>query len=109
MSAYINTKTNEYPIYAGDLAVMGVDVSDLPDYIQPVEILPEDIPAHDSEHEYFVEKQPVKTKDGKWKPVFEVLPLTEEMKLDKKLNEIRRMVAMGQFITAEEAALLIQK
>jgi len=109
MSAYYNTETDEYPLYAGDLALIDVDVDNLPSHIQHVEIELDDLPIHDAENEYFIEKKPVKSKDGKWKPTFEVLPLTDEMKLNRKLNEIRRAVSMGQFIAPEDAALLIEK
>lgn len=104
MTTYINTNTNTYPLFEGDLALENIDVNNLPDYISEVEI---NLPNFDSNNEIVIEKEPIKNEQGKWVAVFEIQPMPEKQKRFIAKQEIIRKVLNNQALTVEEADLLI--
>lgn len=104
MSLYINTQTNEYPIYIGDLILVNVNPDDLPDHIHEVAI---EIPEYDEKTETIYEEAPIKDENGKYHAVIKVRAKTQK-EIDEYLRgPIRVKVACHQPITEEEAQLLI--
>lgn len=103
---YMNTQTNEYPLYAGDIALLGVEESDLPKHIVEVEVI---VPDFDPEIHVVSEELPKLGKDGKYHAVINLREYTEEEKKQLRVNEIKRKVIRDQAITEEEAQLLINR
>jgi hypothetical protein len=97
---------NEYPRYIGDLQLEHEDWQEgdvLPEGWSEVEMV--EPPAYDYLTEIAFELPPVK-KNGKFTQVWDKRLLTEEELSFFEIQRIRNKVALGQPLTAEEAALL---
>lgn len=103
---YLNTETNEYPLYVGDIALLGIEESDLPAHIVEVEVV---VPDFDMETHILSEETPKLGKDGKYHAVINLREYTEEEKEQLRVNQIKRKVMRDQAITEEEAQLLINR
>ena len=103
---YMNTQTNEYPLYAGDIALLGVEEPNLPEHIVEVEVI---VPDFDPETHVVVEETPKLGKDGKYYAVINLREYTEEEKNQLRVNEVKRKVMRDVPITEEEAQLLINR
>jgi len=103
MGPFINTQTNDYPLYSGDLLLLGITMEELPDYICEVSVNPPEI--NHLEETYF-ENTPVLNEAGNWEATFEIRPLTEDEKKVNKIMKIKEKVIMNQLLTSEEALLL---
>lgn len=106
MSPYINTETNEYPLYEGDLALINVSLDDLPAYIEEVIV---DIPDYDETTETIYEDAPQRAKDGKYHAIVKVRALTQEEIDGVRRQKVVLKVISGVAITEEEAQLLINR
>jgi hypothetical protein len=82
MGPFINTQTNDYPLYSGDLLLLGITVEELPDYICEVSVNPPEI--NHLEETYF-ENAPVLNGNGEWEATFEIRPLTGD---EKRFNKV---------------------
>jgi hypothetical protein len=103
MGPFINTQTNDYPLYSGDLLLLGITVEELPDYICEVSVNPPEI--NHLEETYF-ENAPVLNGNGEWEATFEIRPLTGDEKRFNKVMLVRHKVMTNQILTTEEALLL---
>jgi hypothetical protein len=103
MGPFINTQTNDYPLYSGDLLLLGITMEELPDHICEVSVNPPEI--NYLEETYF-ENAPVLNENGNWEATFEIRPLTEDEKKINKIIIIKRKVMTDQLLTPEEALLL---
>ena len=103
MGPFINTQTNDYPLYSGDLLLLGITMEELPDYICEVSVNPPEI--NHLEETYF-ENAPVLNENGNWEATFEIRPLTEDEKRFNKVMKIKEKVMRDEPLTSEEALLL---
>lgn len=107
MSTYINTKTGDYPLHAGDLELIGVSVDNLPNYIEPVIV---EIPEFDADTEFVYEGgAPIKGNDGKYRADVRIRLYTQEELKTHRIAVIKRKVERDIAITEEEAKLLINR
>lgn len=106
MSPYINTETNDYPLYDGDLALLDVDLQNLPAHIKEVIV---EIPDYDDATETIYEEKPQLLENGTYHAVVKVRPLTEEELNGKRKQKVVIKVIDGIAITEEEAQLLINR
>jgi hypothetical protein len=103
---YLNTETNEYPRFAGDLELLGWEQgTPLPENWVEVEIA--DAPEH-SEQEVVYENAPTKVGDV-WKQSWNVRALSDEELLEINKNRVRNKVIREESLTQEEANLLVTK
>jgi hypothetical protein len=104
---YINTKTNEYPLYVGDLWLLGLTETDLPEYVSEVEVtIPED---YNPEIHFLSQETPELREDNKYHAVFNIREFTEEEKKIQQIAQIKTKVILDLSITEEEAQLLINR
>jgi hypothetical protein len=103
MGPFINTQTNDYPLYSGDLLLLGITMEELPDYICEVSVNPPEINYLE---EIYFENAPVLNEAGNWEATFEIRPLTEDEKRFNKVMLIKQKVMAEQVLTTEEALLL---
>jgi hypothetical protein len=78
MATYINKKTNEYPLYEGDIRLLYPDMGS--EFILPndfAEVIENDLPAV-TENQTFTETTPKLNADGVYERVYVVRELTDE-------------------------------
>jgi len=103
---YLNTQTNEYPLSAGDLELLGWEQgTPLPENWVEVERV--NAPEH-SATEIVYENNPIKVGDV-WKQSWGVRTLSDEELLQIAKNRVRNKVIIEESITQEEANLLVTK
>lgn len=105
MSVYLNTVTGEYPRHSGDLELLGWETGQpLPadwvevEYVEPPEA---------TETTISEQAAPTQGTDGVWRMSWVVRDLTADETTARRLNAIRRKVMLGEFLTPEEAGMLI--
>jgi hypothetical protein len=78
MATYINTETNEYPLYEGDIRLVNPDMGD--EFILPsnfAEVPESNLPTI-TETQTFTETTPQLNVDGSYERVYVIRDLTEE-------------------------------
>jgi hypothetical protein len=101
---YLNTHTNEYPRFAGDLELLGWEQgTSLPENWVEVERV--DVPEH-SATEVAYENPPTKVGDV-WKQSWNIRAFSDEELVQIAKNRVRNKVIMGEPLTQEEANLLV--
>jgi hypothetical protein len=78
MATYINTETNEYPLYEGDIRLVNPDMGD--EFILPsnfAEVPESNLPTI-TETQTFTETTPKLNDDGSYERVYVIRDLTEE-------------------------------
>jgi hypothetical protein len=101
---YLNTLNNEYPLYIGDLNLLGIEENNIPENFFLVE---------DSEMPETTQNQTVvevfpKSIDGIWKKQWEIKNLSEKDIEQLKINDIRSKLISG-IVLSEEEKLVSQK
>jgi hypothetical protein len=101
---YLNTQTNEYPLFAGDLELLGwKQGTPLPE--NWVEVERTDVPEH-SATEVAYENSPTKVGDI-WKQSWGIRTLSNEELEQIVKNNVRNKVIREEPLTQEEANLLV--
>lgn len=105
--AYINIKTNEFPLFIGDIPLYEIDWTEdqpIPDYFEEVEIDPVPVVADDETYESI----PPFKYNGKWVQKHFTRKLTEEeLNLSKlrKEQELAKIKEMGIPIPTQTVVL----
>lgn len=92
---YINTNTNEYPIYIGDIQILYPDFKEgdaLPDGI--FEVIETEMPQPTWENVVTLKPTPDFI-DGKYYSAWDVLILTPEQVEERKVNELKMRAMMA--------------
>ena len=101
---YLNTHTNEYPRFAGDLELLGWEQgTPLPE--NWVEVERTDVPEH-SAIEVAYENPPIKVGDV-WEQSWSVRAFSDKELLEIAKNKIRNKVIRNEPLAQEEANLLV--